>query len=162
MFGSKDVPKLVEKNNDSSLNRLSTIAAGVKISGDIDGIGDICINGTFEGNVTCGKLIIGITGKIDGTINADILVVFGTLYGKATAKSVQLMDSAIVTGDIYHDILEILPGAKVDGHYGRKIKINTSKNIKPSNKNIMPTIGISDASNMISLKAVENKKQFKL
>ena len=162
MFGSKDVPKLVEKNNSSSLNSLSTIAAGVKISGDIDGIGDICIDGTFEGNITCGKLIIGITGKIDGTINADILVVFGALYGKATAKSVQLMDSAIVTGDIYHDILEILPGAKVDGHYGRKIKITAGENIKSSNKNIMLNKGISDASNMVPLKAVENNKKFKL
>ncbi len=150
MFGSKNMPELIEEKKSPSPMVYSTIAKGVNFSGDVNGDGDVYIDGNFEGNIKCKKLIVGITGNINGNINVDIFIVHGVFKGKATAKSVQLMNSAIVTGDIYHDILEISAGARIDGQYSQNSKKNKHDNIR------------NNIDKMISLKPVKNNNKIKI
>ena len=63
MFGSSSKPPAPapERKQDMSL-----IAQGVTLTGDIDGAGDVSIDGTFQGKIKCRKLIIGETGSFRG------------------------------------------------------------------------------------------------
>ncbi len=125
MFGSKKATQPVEQPKKTTDNSLSTIAKGLSVSGEITGQGNVCVEGSFKGNVTCNKLIVGIEGSLNGHIVADELIIHGKFKGEATAKTVRLMNSAVVTGDVYHDILEVAAGAKVDGRYSRDMGQNT-------------------------------------
>ena len=148
MFGSKNVPQPVEQQKKATDTSLSTIAKGLNVSGEITGKGNVCIEGNFKGNITCNKLIVGNEGSLDGRITADELIVYGKFKGEATAKTVRLMNSAIVTGDVYHDILEVAAGAKVDGRYSREMGQDAVQS---------PLVGAKG--NTVPLKAVDGGKK---
>jgi hypothetical protein len=50
---------------------LSFIGAEVTITGNIGGNGDIHLDGTIEGDLTCNALILGPGGRIRGNITAS-------------------------------------------------------------------------------------------
>ncbi|WP_394347928.1 bactofilin family protein [Polaribacter aestuariivivens] len=91
----------------------NVVAKNTTIVGDIKSDGDFRIDGTLEGTLkTQGRVIIGVDGFINGTVeaaNADIegkfsgtLQVFKTLTIKATAN---------ISGDVSIGKLSIEPGA---------------------------------------------------
>jgi len=147
MFGSKNTYQPVEPKNTVTDTNLSTIAKGLNVAGEITGKGNVCIEGSFEGNISCSKLVVGSDGCLTGRIVADELIIYGNFKGEATAKTVRLMNSAIVTGDVYHDILEVAAGAKVDGRYSRDMGQN-APNLTSINKD-----------NTVPLKAVAGGKK---
>ena len=91
----------------------NNIAKGTKIVGDIASKGPFRIDGAVEGNVkTTGKVVIGKSGFIKGTLqgeNADFegkfsgkLILSGTLSLKATAH---------IEGEVHISKLAVEPGA---------------------------------------------------
>ena len=67
-------------------DRVSIIAAGVTITGDIDAEGDIRIDGRVQGNVYCrSKVVLISTGHIEGDIEAVNVDVHGTVIGNIKA-----------------------------------------------------------------------------
>jgi len=64
------------KNIQPDNSVINIIGNGTKITGDIETNGDIRIDGNLKGNIiTKGKIVIGETGNIEGTIeceNSDI------------------------------------------------------------------------------------------
>jgi cytoskeletal protein CcmA (bactofilin family) len=96
---------------------INIIGAGTRIVGDIMSTGDIRIDGFLEGTIDAkGRLVVGTTGHIKGTMvckNADIS---GKIEGKITVNELlSVKASASLDGDIVTNKLAIEPGATFTG-----------------------------------------------
>lgn len=95
----------------------SIIGADLNIAGDLDGHGELHIEGRIDGNVRAHSLTVGEKGHIEGKVQVETLNVLGTIRGSVRAKFVFLFKTAMVIGDVSHERLEIQAGAVVDGFY---------------------------------------------
>ena len=93
----------------------SIISPELKVVGDLKCTGDIQIEGTIEGSVTGGQIIIGERAKVEGVIVAETVRILGTVNGQIRAKTVHLEKTGKVIGDIAHEILAIEAGAYFEG-----------------------------------------------
>ena len=101
------------KSTTSGVNQQNRIAQGTKIIGYLVSEGGFRIDGEIEGNVnTQGKVVIGPSGKIKGTLicsNADIEGKFsGTLK---VSGILSLKSTAHVQGDVEVGKLAVEPNA---------------------------------------------------
>ncbi|MDP6346699.1 MAG: polymer-forming cytoskeletal protein [Alphaproteobacteria bacterium] len=97
----------------------SLISTDLSITGNLQTPGEVQLDGTVDGDVGCGKLMIGEKAMVSGEITADEVVVRGRVTGRIKARTVQLTKSAKVIGDIWHDTLAIEAGAYLEGHCKR-------------------------------------------
>ncbi|NNG05112.1 MAG: polymer-forming cytoskeletal protein [Inquilinus sp.] len=97
----------------------SIISADLKITGDLESTGDITVDGTVEGNIKCRTLILGEEPEIKSSIEADTVRICGAFSGDVKARKVVLTKTARVTGDIFHECLEVEEGASLEGRLGR-------------------------------------------
>lgn len=96
---------------------INLIGNGTNITGDINSVGDVRIDGTLTGNISLkGRLVIGQHGKIEGNVicqNADIS---GEIKGKLqVTEMLALKTSAKILGDIATGKISIEPGAVFTG-----------------------------------------------
>ena len=105
------------KDNYSESTSVNLIGAGTIIEGDVTTNGDIRIDGSLKGSVTVkGKLVIGVSGSIDGEAICQNADVSGTLKGKiAVTELLSLKASAKLTGDIITNKIAVEPGAIFSG-----------------------------------------------
>jgi cytoskeletal protein CcmA (bactofilin family) len=99
----------------------SLISGDISIDGAVTGDGELQIDGMVKGDVKVGKLTIGETGHIEGTISAEAVEVRGRVVGAVSAKQVRLYGTAYVDGDITHEQLAMETGAFFQG---RSLKFN--------------------------------------
>lgn len=85
------------------------------ITGDLAGEGELQVNGKVNGNIQCIRLIVGKAAVINGNVTADEVVVRGEVNGVIRAHRVILQDSARVKSDIFHKMLCVDEGARVEG-----------------------------------------------
>ena len=106
---------------------VSLLSSDLTFEGNISGAGDLHIDGAVRGDVRVGKLIVGETGNVEGSVLADYVEVRGRVVGAVGGKQVKLMGTAYVDGDITHEQLSIDVGAYFQGRclQGRKQE-NTS------------------------------------
>ncbi|MGB3948062.1 MAG: polymer-forming cytoskeletal protein [Bacteroidia bacterium] len=109
--------KAMARENASEAPSVNLIGAGTVIQGDIKTNGDIRIDGTLTGSISVkGKLVIGVSGSVEGEIicqNADIS---GNVKAKVTvAELLSLKASAKLSGDIITNKIAIEPGAVFSG-----------------------------------------------
>ena len=95
------------------------LSDGMQVTGDVVCDGEVQIDGALLGDIRCGKLIVGQTGKITGSVIADECLIQGEIVGQIKANSVTLSRSSRVQGDVVHETLAIEPGARLDGHMRR-------------------------------------------
>ncbi len=93
----------------------SFIHADTKVTGDLEGVGDISVEGSVEGNITCHTLTLRGEPTITGDVQADTVHVCGRFKGALHAKKVVLTKAARMTGDITYEILELHEGAELEG-----------------------------------------------
>ncbi|ESQ76485.1 polymer-forming cytoskeletal protein, partial [Asticcacaulis sp. YBE204] len=93
----------------------SLLAAHLNIDGNITGTADLQIDGNVRGNVKVAHLIVGEAGNIEGDVEAETIEVRGRVLGAINGKSVRLLSSAYVEGDISHEALSIDVGAYFQG-----------------------------------------------
>ncbi len=93
----------------------SIISPDLKIVGDLKCTGDLQIDGTIEGSVKGGLIIIGEQAEVEGSIVAETVQIFGTVNGRVRAKTVHLDKTGRVIGDIAHETLAIEAGAYFEG-----------------------------------------------
>ncbi len=86
----------------------SIISPDLKIVGDLKCTGDIQIDGTIEGSVTGGLIIIGEQAKVEGLIAAETVRISGTVNGQVRAKTVHLDDIRPARWD--RDLADVGPG----------------------------------------------------
>jgi cytoskeletal protein CcmA (bactofilin family) len=116
MFNSNKTSGML-KNNTSDSPSINLIGAGTIIEGDIKSNGDIRIDGSIKGSINVkGKLVVGVTGTVDGEVvcqNADIS---GTIRAKVTVSELlSLKSTAKLSGDLVTNKLSIEPGADFTG-----------------------------------------------
>jgi cytoskeletal protein CcmA (bactofilin family) len=113
----------IDNAPDMAINR---IVEGTVIEGDIRSESNVRIDGQFLGNInTRGRLVIGPTGKVEGTVNCENSEIEGLLKGKINVQQLlSLKASAKVEGDILTAKLSIEPGATFTGacSMGAKVK----------------------------------------
>ena len=75
------------------------------------------INGKFEGSLeTRGDLTIGEEAVVQANIIGDEITIKGRVNGKIVAKrQLKLVPPAVLTGEIWAPILQVEPGARLDG-----------------------------------------------
>jgi len=99
----------------------STIAAGMRVSGDCVFQDGLQIDGTVLGNVTAevgqpSVLVIGEGGSVEGAISADHVVIGGVVVGPVLARELlELQSKARVQGDVRYKALEMQQGAVIAG-----------------------------------------------
>ena len=109
--------KMMVKNNTTESSSVNIIGAGTIIDGDITTNGDMRIDGSLKGSINVkGKLVVGISGNIDGEIICQNADVSGTIKGKiAVSELLSLKASSKLTGDIITNKIAVEPGATFSG-----------------------------------------------
>lgn len=104
------------KNNTSEPS-VNLIGAGTFIEGDITTNGDIRIDGTLTGSINVkGKLVVGVSGSIEGEIICQNADVSGTIKGKiGVSELLSLKASSKLNGDIITNKIAVEPGATFSG-----------------------------------------------
>ena len=89
------------------------IAQGTKIVGDFNSEGDFRIDGTVEGTVkTTGKIVVGKSGLIKGTLQGTDAYFEGKFSGKLSLSgTLTLKTDAYIEGEVVVGKLSVEPGA---------------------------------------------------
>ena len=130
-----DSKKEKPQNLDATTNQ-NIIAQGTKIIGDISSEGGFRIDGTVEGNLkTPGKVVVGKTGFIKGTLEGSDAYFEGKFSGKLhLSGTLTLKSSAEIDGDVVVGKLAVDPGATFDVTCVMKSAVKSIKNEKSREK----------------------------
>ena len=113
----------------------------LEIVGNLTTPGEIQLDGTIEGDVTCEKLMVGEKASITGHVQADKVVIRGKIIGNVKAIKVELAKTAHVVGDIWHDTIAIDAGAFLEGHCRRNDGKPVTKSITSLPANVFAVGG---------------------
>ncbi|MFM7403196.1 MAG: polymer-forming cytoskeletal protein [Erythrobacter sp.] len=95
----------------------SVIGADITITGNITASADLHIDGSVEGDITCGALVQGDKSAIRGSVTAENARLAGKVSGTITARELVILKTAHIEGDVHYDGLTIEQGAEVDGRF---------------------------------------------
>ncbi|GAA3656923.1 bactofilin family protein [Flavivirga jejuensis] len=89
------------------------VAQGTKMVGDFNSEGDFRVDGIIEGNIkTSGKVVVGKSGLIKGTLHGTDAYFEGKFSGKlALSGTLTLKTSAYIEGEVVVGKLAVEPGA---------------------------------------------------
>lgn len=95
----------------------AVIGRGLKIKGELTGVGDLSIEGQVEGRIQMSNhLVIESSGVVEATIEVERLTVLGQASGNIDASDrVEVRSSANVAGDIHAPSVVIEDGAAFHG-----------------------------------------------
>ncbi len=114
------------KNQAVDAGSVNLIGKGTEITGDINSLGDVRIDGTLKGNlITKGKFVLGPNGMITGNVKSQNADLSGEVKGTVEVdEMLSLKASARITGDIITGKLSIEPGAVFSGNcnMGARVK----------------------------------------
>jgi len=97
----------------------SIISPDLKIKGDLVSSGDIKVEGSVEGSISCRTLTLGDNPVLNCNVTADTVRVNGEFSGQVKATKVVLTSTARFNGDIYQETLEVEDGASIQGYIGQ-------------------------------------------
>ena len=105
------------------------IAHGTVFERDLKSEGDFRIEGTIKGTlITKGKVVIGNTGLIEGSLNCNNADVEGQIKGKlVVSETLSLRASANVDGDVQIGKLAVEPGATFNANCQMKDAVKALK-----------------------------------
>lgn len=111
----------------------SVIGSGTVITGDVTTEGTIRIDGKIVGNLsTQADAAIGLTGVIEGSVDARNITVAGKVVGTLTAaKKLILEGQSILKGDLRTVRLVVDEGAMFDGRSSMASGPGTSPSSNP-------------------------------
>ena len=93
----------------------SLLSADLTIEGSVTGEGELQIDGVVKGDVRVGRLTVGETGHVEGSVYAEAVEVRGRVVGAITSKQVRLYGTSYIDGDITHEQLAMETGAFFQG-----------------------------------------------
>ncbi|MGF1555726.1 bactofilin family protein [Paucihalobacter sp.] len=110
------------------------IAEGTTIIGDIVSEGPFRIDGKIEGNIkTNGKIVVGKSGFIKGTLEGDTVDFEGKFSGKLILSgTLSLKSTAHIEGEVIVSKLAVDPGATFNATCSMKgaVKALNNENLK--------------------------------
>lgn len=95
----------------------TTLAPHSYIEGDIQGSGELIVEGTLSGEVDLSdSLVIEESGYVEGEIHAEDIVIKGDVKGVIRVEGrAEIYESARVLADIHTGILRVEQGARISG-----------------------------------------------
>ena len=123
------------RSQQSGLSQQNTIAQGTIIEGDLKSEGDFRIEGVINGTLTTnGKVVIGTTGLVEGSLSCNNADIEGKIKGKLVVlETLSLRASANVYGDVQTGKLAVEPGATFNANCQMKDSVKELKTeSKPS------------------------------
>ena len=101
------------------------VAPTAEIKGDISFSGGLHVQGTVEGNISVandgGRLVIGESGVVKGEVRVPRIVINGRVEGDVHAtEQLELAEKAVVEGNVYYNLIEMVVGAQVNGKLVRQ------------------------------------------
>lgn len=101
------------------------IAPGAAVHGDLVFSGGLHVQGKVVGNITVGedggRLVLSESGEIEGEINVPRVVINGRVKGDVHAgEHLELAEKAVVEGNVYYTMIEMVIGARVNGKLVRE------------------------------------------
>lgn len=108
-------PSVTVTSERKTLVAASLISQDITIEGGVAGEGELHVDGVIRGDVRIGRLTLGDTGHIEGSIVAEAVDIRGRVIGAVAAKQVRLHSTAYVDGDITHEQLSVETGAFFQG-----------------------------------------------
>jgi len=104
-------------NRGTGPNTKSVLAQDLRITGEITSTGTIEVLGEIEGNLTARGLIVGLEGRVAGTVSAETVEVKGRLDGRVATHDFALRATAEVAADVSYTTLVIEGGALIEGRF---------------------------------------------
>lgn len=89
----------------------SIVAAGMTVQGEVASDGEVHVDGTVEGTVTCAVVTVGRDGKVLGRVRASLIRVHGAVEGELFGERVEVAATGRVTGRVHLRTLEVQAGA---------------------------------------------------
>ncbi|BAO75603.1 polymer-forming cytoskeletal protein [Winogradskyella sp. PG-2] len=129
MFSSDNKKPKQSKIMETSTQQ-NIIAKGTKIVGDIASQGPFRIDGTVEGNVkTSGKIVVGKSGFIKGTLQGENADFEGKFSGKLILSgTLSLKSTANIEGEVHITKLAVEPGATFNATCSMKGTVKSLSN----------------------------------
>ena len=105
------------------------ISPGIRIDGTLQGSGSLDVQGEVYGDlVITGSVHIGSEGSVEGSIEADEVVISGRVVGPIHGHdSVRLEASASVQGDLTSEHLTMHPQATLRGRVQMTVDLASPK-----------------------------------
>ncbi|PID94203.1 MAG: cell shape determination protein CcmA [Bacteroidetes bacterium] len=121
------------KSTNMDTSSANLIQQGTEIKGDIITQGNIRIDGKLTGTLNCkGKLILGESGEIHGSVVCGSAEIHGSLYASIEVKELlSLKSSSKHVGDIVVKTLAIESGAFFSGNCTMSDGQNATKTTPP-------------------------------
>jgi len=96
---------------------VNILSEGTELTGDMTAGSDLRIDGAVKGNVkTTGKIVLGPTARVEGTVESPEIDIIGTLEGNIVSDGlVTLREKSVVTGKINTAFLSVESGAIFKG-----------------------------------------------
>ena len=118
------------RSQQNGLSQQNTIAQGTIIEGDLKSEGDFRIEGVINGTlITNGKVVIGTTGLVEGSLSCNNADIEGKIKGKLVVlETLSLRASANVYGDVQTGKLAVEPGAIFNANCQMKDSVKELKN----------------------------------
>lgn len=112
LFGKDRKPALAPPHDAVAVP--SILSADLIVRGTLTTRGDVHIDGTVEGTVRARSVVIGDCGQIVGEIVASDVTIRGNVEGDIHARRVFLSATSQTRCRIWHALLTIETGARVD------------------------------------------------
>lgn len=94
---------------------VSTLGAGLLITGNIVSTGGVQVFGRVAGDIHAAHLVVGKGAIIEGNVRAQDVIIDGTFKGTIHGNVVKLQSTATVEGEIYNRSLAIDQNANFEG-----------------------------------------------
>jgi cytoskeletal protein CcmA (bactofilin family) len=112
---------MFKRDNKSDAPIDNLISAGTRIEGDVLFSGGMHLDGTVSGSVkpregAANRLVIGATGLVQGSVEAQIVELSGTVQGDIVAGTrIALSPTARIEGNLHYGAIEMAAGAQIKG-----------------------------------------------
>ena len=106
----------------------SLIGEGIVVKGTIDFSDGLRVDGEVQGDLMSRRdgpslLVVGAKARVTGKVNADHVIIVGEVIGPVLCTGLlELQPSARIVGDVTYELLEMHPGAVIDGEL-RPLKV---------------------------------------
>lgn len=114
MFASRRNPSGSSTRRGVELKPAS-LGRAANVKGRLDCEGELHIHGNVVGRISAERMILGETGTIEGDVVAREVRILGKLNGRIFALEVMLEPSAQVEGRVFHHLVTVARGARIDG-----------------------------------------------
>lgn len=154
MFGSKEKSNQSEvsvpaSNKSASSKDIKTlIGEGCKVEGNFFIPTATRIDGTIKGNLTGDSgIVIGHQGKIEGSVCASEVIVYGNVVGNIETNRLELKKGSKVNGDIIANNLITEQGCNFNGKCTMKAESSNVTELMTNEANLSSSVKIKSAVN---------------